>query len=271
MDQKEELELQHNELLSYKNNLEELIDERTKELKIALERAEESDKLKREFLGNMKHEIRTPLNIIDTSAKLLSIKKNMEQHNKDKFYGMIHNSVTRLLRTNENIQHLSYLHTKPDIKTCNIKLSGIYRQIQDLSQKEHCSDKSITTNYNFDDGLSFFNIVSNSQYLVAAFICLLENSYKFTEFGEILISSKRIVDNIRFSFQDTGIGIAPEYHKEIFKPFYQVDSSITRPYEGNGVGLALIKAVVEQFGGNYGVESELGKGSTFWCEFEIVD
>jgi len=93
---------------------------------------------------------------------------------------------------------------------------------------------------------------------------LLSNAIKFTEKGSIRITSSQEGDSVRISVADTGIGITREDQRKLFQPFTQVQSGLTRQYEGTGLGLSISKKLVSLMGGDIGVESEHGKGSTFW-------
>ena len=98
---------------------------------------------------------------------------------------------------------------------------------------------------------------------------LLSNAIKFTEKGSITIEAKREGDCVLVKVTDTGIGIPKDKIKNLFKKFYQVDSSLSRRYGGTGLGLSITKQIVEAHGGKIGVESEVGKGSTFWFTIPI--
>lgn len=108
------------------------------------------------------------------------------------------------------------------------------------------------------------NIVTDETKLIQILNNLIGNALKFTERGSISLKCIMKDDNLEFSVEDTGIGIAPEMHQEIFKRFRQVENTATRKFGGSGLGLAISKANVELLGGKIWLESELGKGAKFY-------
>jgi signal transduction histidine kinase len=98
---------------------------------------------------------------------------------------------------------------------------------------------------------------------------LLSNAVKFTQSGDVEVRVRRLGDRVRFEVSDTGIGIANENFERIFEPFWQVEQSATRRYEGSGLGLGVARELARLLGGDIEVSSELGKGSTFAVEIPI--
>ncbi|HRP01798.1 MAG TPA: PAS domain S-box protein [Candidatus Kapabacteria bacterium] len=239
-----------------------------KELKVAKDRAEESDQLKTAFLQNMSHEIRTPLNGILGFSKLLE-NDDLKNEEIKEFVALIKLSSFRLLDTINNILELSQIETDQII--LNIKPVLINSLILDLYEEYY--EKAITKELEFeyklalDDDSSFLRTDSKRLYQILS--NLISNAIKFTHFGKINVGYTIDNYNIIFYVYDTGIGISPENMNKIFERFYQLEPSISRSYEGNGLGLPISKELAKIMGGEIIVESELGKGSKFFVSLPI--
>lgn len=265
---------QHIQLMDQNQNLEEKIKERTIvlentniELKAAKEKAEESDRLKTAFLQNISHEIRTPLNGIIGFSKLLQ-EENISQEDIKEFNDLIEKSGFRLIETVNNIIELSMIetgqveiHIKPFL--VNLLIYDLFDKFQPIA-----NSKGIKLNYNIslNDDILISDLDESKLNII--FTHLLDNALKFINTGSIEFGYS-IKDNniIQFFVKDTGCGISPKNHERIFEKFVQADLSNTRGFEGAGLGLSISKGLVELLGGKIWVESELGKGSTFYVEF----
>lgn len=237
------------------------------ELVKALEKARESDLLKSAFLAQMSHEIRTPLNVILPSIPILAD----EVGNKDKEIVSILNAVAnaskRLQRTIDMILSMSAVQSgnyKANFETFNLA-----EEIKNLTLEF----KTVTMEKGLQ--LYFTNNSSNSEisadrYTVGqVFQNLLGNAVKYTHSGHISVSVEDKGENkIVVKVADTGIGISEKYLKNLFSPFSQEDTGQTRKYDGNGLGLALVKEYVTLNKGIISVESEKDKGSVFSVIFD---
>ncbi len=265
-----EIETQHKKLLGYKDYLEELVESKTTELREAKESAEESDNLKTEFLSNIKHEVRTPLNVIINAANMI-VSGEYAECDKKGFIDMIIRNSDRLIDTVENIELLSSLQTNNiniEISTCRV--ADINQALIEYIYSMQKDNPNVEIKTNFPNSMSNLTVPTNTYYISKAIGYIIDNSYKFTPEGEVEIGLTQGEDNhIRFYVKDTGIGISEEYLEKIFIPFYQVDGSMNRGYEGNGVGLSIFKKLLEVLGGTIGVESKLNQGSEFWCEIPL--
>jgi len=229
----------------------------------ARNKAEESDRLKSSFLANMSHEIRTPLNsIIGFSELLLDKEFGVDQH--EEFARTINASGNGLLTIISDIMDLSKIEAgQVQINKTSFSVHKLIKQIQ----KEYlykALEKGIELRLDPENLKDDFFIESDEQRLRQILINFVGNAIKFTEKGFIHIGFSTNENNVHFFVKDTGIGISEEYHQKIFERFRQVEVSHTRKYGGNGLGLAISKNLVEMLGGEIGLESNVGKGSTFY-------
>jgi len=237
-----------------------------KDLILAKDKAEESDKLKTAFLQNISHEIRTPLNGILGFSRLLA-SKDISNDEINEFILNIDQSGKRLLEIINNVLDISKIETGQIVIT--EKQFSLNSFITDLFSffLPVAKQKNIDFNYfiALDEIESY--IISDEFKLNQIISNLINNAIKFTEKGTIDFGYKIIDDKyMQFFVKDTGIGIVPEFHSRIFERFSQVDSSITRGYEGAGLGLPICKGLAEKLGGTIWLESEKDKGSTFYVE-----
>lgn len=241
---------------------------------IQSKRIEAANKAKSEFLANMSHELRTPLNAIIGFSEILRDKLCGDLNEEQMDFVMdINSSGHHLLQMINDILDLSKIESgKLELKYEEFKIDeaieGVLTTLKGLANKKYLSLETFFHNPNeliFADHVKFKQILYN----------LLSNAIKFTpEKGKITIHTKSFRDEserdfIEVAVSDTGIGIAPEDYPKIFVEFKQVDSSISRKYEGTGLGLALTKKLVDLHGGKVGFESKPGVGSTFYFTLPI--
>jgi len=239
--------------------------EMEKDLIIAKEKAEESDRLKSAFLANMSHEIRTPLNSIIGFSELLADTDFVDDQKNEFIHHIIVNG-NNLLNIISDIVDISKIESgEITIRKTEIRVKNLLDEIRNMHLTQ-AKEKLIELHWTCFCPKSETEIfvVADKERLHQIFNNLISNALKFTSEGFIELGCKQLSNLIEFHVKDTGIGISPEFQEIIFDRFRQVDATYTRKYGGNGLGLAISKNLVELMGGKIRVESELGKGSTFF-------
>ena len=239
------------------------------ELIAAKEKAEENDRLKSAFLANMSHEIRTPLNsIIGFSELIIDPDFGSEQH--AEFAQVINDNGNNLLAVISDIMDISKIEAgQVQLKKQLVSVNQLINAIQ----KEYsfkAIEKGIDLQIDPSSPKEEIVIKSDGERLRQILVNFVSNAIKFTEKGSIEIGFRIETGLVKFHVKDSGIGIPTEYHDKIFERFRQVESAYTRKYGGNGLGLPISKSLAELLGGSIWMESESGKGSTFYFTVPIT-
>ena len=245
-----------------------------RELIEAKRKAEESDRLKSAFLANMSHEIRTPMNGILGFTELLE-RPNLSGEQKEKYIKIIRKSGDRMLDTVNDIIDISKIDAgQIDVSNDAINIKEEIKTHYEFF-KEEAAIKGMEMNIIDSIPQNETLIITDKNKLNSIISNLIKNSIKYTDKGSIEIYCNMRGAELEFRIKDTGIGIPEDRIQSVFNRFEQADIEDTRAMEGSGLGLAITKAYVEMLGGNIGVESELGVGSTFyftlpWIEKQVV-
>ncbi len=250
------------ELRTYRDHLEDLVVERTAELAVAKEKAEESDRLKSAFLATMSHELRTPLNsIIGFSGVLLQGLAGPLNEEQRKQMGMVCGSAGHLLALINDVLDISKIEAgqltfATETFDLRASLTNLVRSAAPLAER-----KGLSLEHELGPGVG--EMTSDRRRVEQVVLNLLSNAVKFTDRGFVRLVCTADGTRATIRVVDTGIGIRAEDLDKLFRPFRQVDSGTSRQYEGTGLGLSISRKLAELLGGSIDVESEPGRGSTF--------
>ncbi|BBB30279.1 ATP-binding protein [Neptunomonas japonica] len=259
------------QLESINTELELRVESRTKELATALNLANEGNRAKSEFLAVMSHEVRTPLNGIIGFSELLKMQKfDKDISEKIKYLNISAHSLMSLL--NEILDFSKLDANKVEIENSEFCLTSLLTAVVE-SQAPMASKKGVAVELNMPE-IAKGSYLGDSIRIRQVLSNIIGNAVKFTDVGKVVITVSQFCTQsealLKFTIKDTGVGISPKYLENIFSPFVQADSTITRKYGGTGLGLAICKQLIELMNGQYGVQSVVGLGSEFWFSIPLT-
>ena len=240
------------------------------ELLVAKNKAEESDRLKSAFLANMSHEIRTPLNSIIGFSELLA-DSHFEIEEKDEFIGHIISNGNSLLSIISDIMDISKMES--GMVSIRARKVPVLKIVTEIGRQFKCrfEEKGIDFRIKYEKELESVHVMADPERLNQIFNNLLSNAVKFTNKGFVQLGFSKAGNMLQFEVKDSGIGIPKDFHAKIFDRFSQVETSNSRQYGGNGLGLAITKFLIEQMNGQIRLESESEVGTSFYFTLPLTD
>ena len=254
------------EIAEYRQRLESMVEERTRELAIAKEESERASQAKSAFLANMSHEIRTPLNAVIGLTHLM--RRETSDPRMSRRLSQVADSGEHLLDVINDILDISNIEAdKLDLESRDFSTASMIRAALDTVEPR-INDKGLSLRTEIDPALPAA-LHGDAKRLQQVLLNYLSNAIKFTETGHITVRIEVLEQStndvlLRLSVEDSGIGVSPDVRQRLFKPFEQADASTTRRYGGTGLGLAISRRLAIMMGGETGLESTPGQGSTFW-------
>jgi signal transduction histidine kinase/DNA-binding response OmpR family regulator len=254
------------ELLHHRENLTDLVLERTAELEHKTKEALAASVAKSDFLANMSHEIRTPLNAIMGYTDMLRRGWADSPEERDEMLATVHSSGRHLMTVINDILDLSKIESgRVDVELLPQSPHAILSDVVSLMRVQF-REKNLTLDYNWE-GLVPQTIATDGQRLRQILINVLGNAKKFTPTGGVRIIARVVTDarssQLIVNIIDSGVGIPQDKQNQIFEPFMQADTSVTRRFGGTGLGLSISRRLARLMGGDLTVESSPGAGSDF--------
>jgi PAS domain S-box-containing protein len=253
------------ELERHRHHLEQLVAQRTEELSVARQAADAANSAKSAFLANMSHEIRTPMNAILGMAYVL--RQDLNKPEQVKRLDTINNAGQYLLEIINNILDLSKVEAdRLQLENVNFQLTKLFDGVAAITH-DLAAKKGLQIKFELDTEAKWLH--GDLTRLHQVLLNYVGNAIKFTSKGCITVRVMQTREDsdglwLRFEVEDSGIGLTAEQIDRLFQPFEQADNSITRKYGGSGLGLSIASRLVKLMGGDVGVKSTPGVGSTFW-------
>lgn len=269
--QAQEIENTNIELEQINSELEARVEDRTAELLEAKNKAERADKVKSEFLAQMSHEIRTPVNAMLSYVGLFigEIEEKLPDYLEDSVEG-VQRSGNRIIRTIDSLINVAELQSNSyDFNKSIIDIEELLTSLYSIEFKNRAQLKNLQLE--IINEAADTNVEVDKYSMEQVFSHLLDNAIKYTEKGCVTVFITENKHKLLIKISDTGIGIDPEYLPIIFMPFTQEEQGYTRKFEGNGLGLTIVKKFCELNNAEISVQSEKGNGTTFKIEIKKAD
>jgi signal transduction histidine kinase len=228
---------------------------------LARNKAEESDRLKSAFIANMSHEIRTPLNAIIGFTSVLPDIEGTEERRE--LINLIQENNQKLLRIIDDVMNISKIEAgKEQLVMTSFDLNLVLKEIADRYEGKVGDAVKLSTMF----CNATQNVTTDLNRLVEVVDHMMDNAVKFTSKGSVILGTSLVADSrLRIWVRDTGKGISEENQNRVFERFFKVDEFVP----GAGLGLSICRTMAYSLGGEVGVESKLGEGSTFWFEITL--
>lgn len=241
---------------------------RIKELEAAAEESQKAEQIRKEFVANVTHELKTPLTSISGFIETLQDGAAEDPEIRTKFIDIIAIETARLKRLIQDLLVLSDIENKRESELSKFHVGkAIADTVETL--RPIADKKNINMVQEIDDALYIKGSVDRFRQMM---VNLIENAIKYSnDDGNIWVKAVTEAGRIIVSVKDEGIGIAPEHHERLFERFYRVDKSRSKKAGGTGLGLSIVKHIAFLFGASLKVESQVGKGSTFYIVFDAEE
>ncbi|MFM1849000.1 MAG: hypothetical protein RL417_2474 [Pseudomonadota bacterium] len=261
-------------LTAYTDRLVELVESRTTDLAIQTARAEEANQAKSRFLANMSHELRTPLTAIVGYSSVLAdgIFGPLSDKQREAL-GAITRSSDHLKNLIDDVLNLARVESgKEEAEPRRVGLKDLLVYAFKMMQQTALSKGVALKPLAIPTALQSSAVFADQRHIQQILINLMSNAVKYTpRGGEVSVTVDTVVDKVRFSITDTGVGIPPHKMQKLFERFERGEDTYSKEQEGTGIGLNLTRQLVELNGGRIGVESTVGQGSTFWIMIPLAD
>jgi len=260
------------ELARHRDRLEQLVEERTAALSIAKEAAEAASRAKSSFLTNMSHELRTPMAAI-LGMTHLALQRADDPVLRDQLHKADQASQHLLALINDILDISKIEADRMTLEATDFTLGSVVDSLVHMAG-HRAAEKGLQLQIDLPAALATRWVNGDPLRLKQILLNLVDNAIKFTAQGSVQVRAQLTDDadalGLRFEVTDTGIGIAPEVQGRLFSIFEQADNSMTRRYGGTGLGLAISRRLAAKMGGDMGVHSVLGDGSTFWFTVRLA-
>jgi signal transduction histidine kinase/DNA-binding NarL/FixJ family response regulator len=261
------------QLTTYTERLEEIVESRTADLAIQTARAEEANKAKSQFLANMSHELRTPLTAIVGYGSVLvdGLFGQLNDKQRDAMNAIVRSSE-HLKTLIDDVLNLARIESgKEEAEPSRVTLRDVLQQTHKLMLQTALGKGVALQPLEVPEEVLSSAIFVDAKHIHQIIINLMSNAVKYTpKGGKVWISASKFVDKIKISIHDTGVGVSPQKIAKLFERFERGEDTYSRHQEGTGIGLNLTKELVELNGGRIGCESEVSTGSTFWIMMPIA-